>query len=254
MTLTTKGDVQGFSNVAARIPIGADNTLLTADAAQALGLKWAALSALLDAVFGSAQGSMIYRAVSTWAALPPGNVNKFLRTMGAGANPAWASGWGSYSGASAGGGGGVTTISCTVDQSLHRGLVGIITVKNVLGGAPTISVTYNADAVATNYDTQRTTSNNTSFTGGRFNDAVIGGLNPTPDAATFIGFILASTDGITRAFWFNASAKTTSLFSQFTIHTWRTPSVNINSITVASSVANALDGNSASSFHTMGAW
>jgi hypothetical protein len=40
--LTTKGDVYGFSTVDARIPIGANNTVLTADSAQALGLKWAA--------------------------------------------------------------------------------------------------------------------------------------------------------------------------------------------------------------------
>ena len=42
--LTTKGDVFGHSNVDARIAIGADNDVLTADAAQALGLKWAAPS------------------------------------------------------------------------------------------------------------------------------------------------------------------------------------------------------------------
>jgi len=39
--LTTKGDVYGFSTVDARIPIGANNTVLTADSTQALGLKWA---------------------------------------------------------------------------------------------------------------------------------------------------------------------------------------------------------------------
>jgi len=42
--LTTKGDVYGFSTVDARIPIGANNTVLTADSTQALGLKWAAVS------------------------------------------------------------------------------------------------------------------------------------------------------------------------------------------------------------------
>jgi hypothetical protein len=39
--LTTKGDLYGFSTLDARIPIGANNTVLTADSAQALGLKWA---------------------------------------------------------------------------------------------------------------------------------------------------------------------------------------------------------------------
>ena len=40
--LTTKGDLYGFSTVDARIPIGANDTVLTADSTQALGLKWAA--------------------------------------------------------------------------------------------------------------------------------------------------------------------------------------------------------------------
>src|SRR6185369_18052044 len=39
--LTTKGDVWGFSTVDARIPVGADGTVLTADSGQALGLRWA---------------------------------------------------------------------------------------------------------------------------------------------------------------------------------------------------------------------
>ena len=39
--LTTKGDLYGFSSSDARIPIGTNNQVLTADSAQALGLKWA---------------------------------------------------------------------------------------------------------------------------------------------------------------------------------------------------------------------
>jgi hypothetical protein len=39
--LTTKGDLYGFSTVDARIPIGANDTVLTADSTQTLGLKWA---------------------------------------------------------------------------------------------------------------------------------------------------------------------------------------------------------------------
>jgi len=43
---TTKGDVWGFSTVQARIPVGANGTVLTADSAQALGLNWVAPTAL----------------------------------------------------------------------------------------------------------------------------------------------------------------------------------------------------------------
>lgn len=39
--LTTKGDLFGYDTAGARIPIGSNNQVLTADSAQALGLKWA---------------------------------------------------------------------------------------------------------------------------------------------------------------------------------------------------------------------
>lgn len=40
--LTTKGDVYTFSTVDARLPVGTDTFVLTADSSQATGLKWAA--------------------------------------------------------------------------------------------------------------------------------------------------------------------------------------------------------------------
>jgi hypothetical protein len=39
---TTKGDLSGFDTTFDRVPIGANNQVLTADSTQALGLKWAA--------------------------------------------------------------------------------------------------------------------------------------------------------------------------------------------------------------------
>lgn len=44
--LTTKGDLYGFSTLDARIPIGTNNQVLTADSAEALGLKWATPAAV----------------------------------------------------------------------------------------------------------------------------------------------------------------------------------------------------------------
>ena len=41
--LTTKGDLYGFSTLDARIPIGTNNQVLTADSTAALGLKWGAV-------------------------------------------------------------------------------------------------------------------------------------------------------------------------------------------------------------------
>lgn len=41
LPLTTKGDLFGYDTANARIPIGTNNQVLTADSTQALGLKWA---------------------------------------------------------------------------------------------------------------------------------------------------------------------------------------------------------------------
>jgi len=54
--LTTKGDLFGFSTLDARIPIGANNTVLTADSNESLGLKWATPAAggkVLQVVYGT---------------------------------------------------------------------------------------------------------------------------------------------------------------------------------------------------------
>lgn len=47
------------------------------------------ISAVLDKLFGTTQGSVIYRGASAWAALTPGTSGQFLKTLGAAANPAW---------------------------------------------------------------------------------------------------------------------------------------------------------------------
>ena len=56
--LTTKGDLYGFSTLDARVPIGANNTVLTADSNEATGLKWAAPA-------GSSGLTLISRATFT---------------------------------------------------------------------------------------------------------------------------------------------------------------------------------------------
>ena len=43
--LTTKGDTHGFDTDNARVPIGVNTTVLTADSTTALGLAWAAPAA-----------------------------------------------------------------------------------------------------------------------------------------------------------------------------------------------------------------
>jgi len=47
------------------------------------------LSELLDFIGSAAQGDILYRDVSAWARLAAGTSGKFLKTLGAGANPAY---------------------------------------------------------------------------------------------------------------------------------------------------------------------
>lgn len=74
VSVTTKGDLQGFSTVAARIPVGTNTQVLTADSTAALGLKWATPAA------GSAcpQPYSIQNSIATSAATSPssGAANK----------------------------------------------------------------------------------------------------------------------------------------------------------------------------------
>jgi hypothetical protein len=47
------------------------------------------LSALLDTLLGSAQGTVVYRDAAAWAGLAPGTAGQVLSTQGAAANPQW---------------------------------------------------------------------------------------------------------------------------------------------------------------------
>lgn len=48
------------------------------------------ISAVLDKLFGTSQGSVVYRGASGWTAATPGTSGQFLKTSGAGADPSWA--------------------------------------------------------------------------------------------------------------------------------------------------------------------
>jgi hypothetical protein len=70
------------------------------------------VSALLDYVFGSAQGDILYRDAAAWKVLVPGTSGYFLQTQGAAANPLWA--------ATTGGGPGGSDISPFSDNSITK--------------------------------------------------------------------------------------------------------------------------------------
>ncbi len=58
--LTTKGDLYGFSTLGARVPVGADTTVLTADSTQPLGVKWAATASGNDVQYNASNTSYLF--------------------------------------------------------------------------------------------------------------------------------------------------------------------------------------------------
>ncbi len=67
--LTTKGDLFGFDTADARIPIGTNGHVLTADSTQSLGLKWAAISGggKVLQVVGATTNTEVINNTSTYA-------------------------------------------------------------------------------------------------------------------------------------------------------------------------------------------
>lgn len=55
--LTTKGDVWGYSTTNARVPVGTDGQVFTADSTQTLGVKWATGAAPSGTAGGSLAGT-----------------------------------------------------------------------------------------------------------------------------------------------------------------------------------------------------
>ncbi|WNV09599.1 hypothetical protein [Tardiphaga sp. 709] len=74
-SLTTAADFTIKSNISGGTAAPTDNTI----------------TAVLDKQFGSTRGSVVYRGASGWAAATPGSSGQFWKTLGAGADPLWAS-------------------------------------------------------------------------------------------------------------------------------------------------------------------
>ena len=126
--LTTKGDIFGHSTVDARIPVGADTTVLTADSTQALGVKYANVSSLSGGrpnvqVFGAGAGQ-------TWTK-PAGTTAVCVVCIGSGGGGGGGGGGGASNGTPGGGGGGAA-ISETIFQTSD--VPGTVTVNVGAGG------------------------------------------------------------------------------------------------------------------------
>jgi hypothetical protein len=78
----------------ANLATQAANTILANITGSSAVPTAATLTAILDAIMGSAQGSILYRGSSTWGVLTPGTAGQVLESGGASGNPSWVSGAG----------------------------------------------------------------------------------------------------------------------------------------------------------------
>lgn len=102
--MTTRGDLEYMgASTRTRLAVGSANTVLKSDGTDP---GWGTVTALLDALFSSSRGAILYRGSSAWLALAPGTSGYYLKTQGAGADPTWAAvatgqtinAWGTYDG------------------------------------------------------------------------------------------------------------------------------------------------------------
>lgn len=121
----------------------------------------------------------------------------------------------------------------------------MLTLKNATTSASNISLYYNSDTTAANYDRQSLTANSTSITGTRGNDAVVGALDSNA-ASTGSGNLMTQMwisndlDGRPIANAVSGRTGNSNILIQSFTHEWRTAGTNVTGITISSAVASSI--------------
>jgi hypothetical protein len=109
---------------------------------------------------------------------------------------------------------------------------------NATASQAVISILFNADATATNYDNENVQANGSATTAARANAPTVGVLNAS---STVIGqaTIRSDRNGKPSVEWRMRTGETTTITERHGVTMWRT-AANVTSITLSSSVASAL--------------
>jgi len=191
--LRLKGDLFGYDGNPARIPVGTDGHVLTADSAQALGVKWAATA-------GSAMTKIGTATVAGAAA---------------------------------------TTLTLSgLDLSAYKAFHVDVQLDNATASNSNISLYFNADTTATNYDRQVFSAANTTLAGALANDGIIATLFAS-ETLTGRMWIHNDRDSKPRTEGIFNRNSPASVSLAMCAHAW-TSATNITGITLSAAVASSL--------------
>jgi hypothetical protein len=205
------------------------------------------LSDVLDLIGPAAQGDILYRDASGWARLGAGTLGQALVTGGTGANPAWgtvgsgAGGAMTYIGSATVTGAAATTLSISglnldVDTRYEISFEG----ANATGSATTLSLYFNSDTTATNYDVESVGFAGATTTPARANSSVFGQMAATSGTASVDMILTKGQDGKPSARIVAREDITTAIRLRSCSQMWRTSGTNVTGITITASVANSL--------------
>jgi hypothetical protein len=197
------------------------------------------LTAILDAVMGSTQGSILYRGASDWALLGPGTSGDVLTTQGAGANPGWAAGGG-------GGGSGdwqlISTVVASAASSVSwTGVTSSYAYKVIMDAITLNSPSGNAE-LQVGYGATPTYINS-GYTGAYLEGTSSGIAEGSLPAATGFGLIATGSAGELKIFGCDAGS------SEYVFDLHGTYGPGTNYLMATGKVANG--GNQATAFQIL---
>lgn len=132
-----------------------------------------------------------------------------------------------------------TTLAISgLDLSAYKAFLVTFALDNATGSSGALSLFYNSDTTATNYQRQRISATSTTVAGGRSNDPALDNLVAN-ETNTGYAWISNDRDGKPRAWVFSSSAAPASVALIMQSIVWNS-ATNITGITISSSVANSL--------------
>lgn len=228
--LTTKGDLYGFSTVNARLPVGSNGQVLTADSTQALGLSWAAASGGGTYPGGVVSGLYYWFEGDQLAGAGGSSISQLSNaTPGIGAIiPANASSTGATIGAA-----GLNSLNVA---NFPGSAVGAYTFPQLPPGPLTLSTTFVVFKVTSNAAAY-------NFYSGTNNSLQYGTDNLSPShlnlTATFVASIASGTTPLAAGTWYQANATYNASSGAYAFRLARASDgsgTSVHSITAATSV------------------